>query len=453
MKAGSVKRVLLLMIQPPGGTGVQGLRYAKLFPHTLGGEWELHFAGPDPRLTSVGLEPLVCPASHCHYSRNISASLRFATLKNRQSKYSPLYFFFGLLQLLSLRLESWLGHDSFAYLQRGLQARILRAERQYGFDLIAAKSPDFRILELGAALARQLGKPLLAIYDDPHGQRDALHFYPDDRERQLLVLQQAAGVLFMSPLTRDRYVQQHLVERAKTFCLTDSYPLEPGFYRHPPQTSPTPPLANPAPTAAASTNPPVPTATLRLVHLGNLPEWRPIDPLLQALASLEDRLQPQCLQIDFYGYLYPRAQELIHGLPQAPGQLSIHIHAAVDHLHSHHVAAQADILLVMIGPRHLDNQPSKFFVYLGHHKPVLVIGPPGNPIQALVEQLGIGLFCDVHNPLAIRDGLLEIVHHYPRYQAAFARRIDGIQRFGADAVAADFLAVLDATLEHSLQSG
>jgi hypothetical protein len=153
--------------------------------------------------------------------------------------------------------------------------------------------------------------------------------------------------------------------------------------------------------------------------------------------------------LDWYGYLYPRAQELIHSLLANPGRISIHIHAAVDHLHSHWIAAEADIFLVMIGARHLDNQPSKFFVYLGHHKPVLVIGPPGNPIQGLVEQFGIGVFCDVNDPAAIRQGLLRIVRDYATYQAAFAREADAIRRYGADAVAADLLAVLDATLVRS----
>ena len=436
-----MKRVLLLMIQPPGGTGVQGLRYSKLFPHTLQSDWELHFAGPDPRLTSVGLEPLVCPVAHCHYSRHVSASLRFATLKNRQRRYGVPYFFFGLLQLLAQQLERIFAHDSFAYLERGLKRTIERANRLHDFDLIAAKSPDFRMLELGAAIAERLGKPLLAIYDDPHGQRDALHFYPDDHERQIKVLQQAKGVLFMSPLTRDRYVEQGLVAAAKTFCLTDSYPLDACFY--PPPPSPLKPPSPPPMDSGASQ----PLKPLRLVHMGNLPEWRPIDPLLQALASLDQGQNHQPLQLDFYGYLYPQAQALIQQISSPGNQLSIHIHAAVNHHQSHQVAAAADVLLVMIGPRHLDNQPSKFFVYLGHHKPVLVIGPPGNPIQALVEDLGIGVFCDVHNPLAIRAGLEQISRHYARYQQAFSRSASAIERFSAPAVAANLLAILEATLQ------
>lgn len=147
-----------------------------------------------------------------------------------------------------------------------------RADDVFDFDLIAAKSPDFRLLEVGAQLARERGKPLLAIYDDPHGQRDNKGFYPDDRQRQIDVLKQANGVLFMSPLTRDRYVEQGLVRTDKTFILTDSYPLDACFY-HP----------QPAPAKQEDLG----KTKYNFVHLGNLPEWRPINPLLDALAWLE----------------------------------------------------------------------------------------------------------------------------------------------------------------------
>lgn len=174
------RRVLLLMSQPPGGTGVQGLRYTKLFPYTVNSDWQLHFAGPSPALTSIGLEPPVCPDSQCHYTENVSWSTRFSILKNRRPKGTLLFFLYGSLQLLARRTESFLRHDSFGFLRRGLLGVCERADDVFDFDLIAAKSPDFRLLELGAQFARERGKPLLAIYDDPHGQRDETDFYPDD---------------------------------------------------------------------------------------------------------------------------------------------------------------------------------------------------------------------------------------------------------------------------------
>jgi hypothetical protein len=103
----------------------------------------------------------------------------------------------------------------------------------------------------------------------------------------------------------------------------------------------------------------------------------------------------------------------------------------------------------MIGSRHLDNQPSKFFVYLGHPKPLIVIGPPGNPIQALIEELQIGVYCDVNNQASIREGLARITSDYKYYAEAFKRNADLIKRYRADAVAADLISILDTVVSHS----
>jgi hypothetical protein len=426
------KRVLFLMIQPPGGTGVQGLRYSKLYPHTLDSDWEFHFSGPSPQLTSITLEPLACPKEQCHYTDNVSLSARFATLKNRQSKYSLAYYFYGLMQLVARRTETLISHDSFDFLRRGILDVCRRADDVFDFDLIAAKSPDFRLLEVGAQLARERGKPLLAIYDDPHGQRDNEGFYPDDRQRQIDVLKQAEGVLFMSPLTRNRYVEQGLVGSDKTFSLTDSYPLEACFYQQQPGQRKQEDLDK---------------TTYNFVHLGNLPEWRPIDPLLDALTWLQGQHNWRPVNISLYGYVYPAAVELIQSNPSLAS--CFRIRPAVGHVESHLVAGQADILLVMIGSRHLDNQPSKFFVYLGHPKPLIVIGPPGNPIQVLVEELQIGVYCDVNNQLSIQEGLKKITSNYKYYVDAFRRNSSLIQRYRADAVAADLLSILDSVMSRS----
>ena len=51
------KRILLLTIQPPGGDGVQSLIFTKLCPFLVASDWEFHFAGPSPELTSLICSP------------------------------------------------------------------------------------------------------------------------------------------------------------------------------------------------------------------------------------------------------------------------------------------------------------------------------------------------------------------------------------------------------------
>ena len=66
-----VKRALLVMIQPPGCSGVQALIYNKLLPFLDDSEWELHFAGPAPELVSVLTEQLPYPAERLHYTNAV----------------------------------------------------------------------------------------------------------------------------------------------------------------------------------------------------------------------------------------------------------------------------------------------------------------------------------------------------------------------------------------------
>jgi len=334
---------------------------------------------------------------------------------------------FGFLQLLAINLERLFNHDSVGYLLNGIAKTCRQEDDRWHFDLIAAKSPDFRIMELGSMLACECNTPFLAIYDDPHGQRDNQGFYPDDRERQVLVTERSSAVVFMSPFTRDRYVQQGLVDASKAYCLTDSFPCDPAFYQE---------------DACVGHHFGVKDLPIRFVHLGNLPKWRPVDPLLQALACKDDDDLLNAIHIDFYGFVYPAGIDLIradHRLSRAFG-----FFPAVDHHASHLAAGRADALIVIIGARHLDNQPSKFFVYLGHARPVLVIGPPGNPIEPLIKQLQIGVYCDVNDPLAVRSGIKKMVSDYHFYAAAYERNKDLIQRYRADRVAMELASIFDA---------
>jgi hypothetical protein len=196
-----MKRILLVMMQPPGSSGVQGLIYNKILPYLEAYGWEFHFAGPNPKLASVKTESVPCPAERLHYTQNISWSRRFSVLKNRQPKKSPLFLLYGVGQLLSAWIEKLLHHDPQAHLLRGLTKTVRQADRQCKYDLIAGKSPDFFILETVAQISESLCKPLVAMVIDPYGERNGAGFYPYEAEKQKQILSQACGAMFMSPMT------------------------------------------------------------------------------------------------------------------------------------------------------------------------------------------------------------------------------------------------------------
>jgi hypothetical protein len=395
--------------------------YTKILPFLEDHGWEFHFAGPSPRLASVLTEHVDCPPERLHYINNVSWSLRLSILKNRRNSRSFVYWFFAILQSIALAAEKLFRHDGRAYMLQGVERIVIDADKRWNFDLIAGKSPDFSMLDAVARVAEQLHKPLVAMIVDPHGKRNGLEFYPYDRDRQEQVLTQAIGAMFMSPLTRERYVQSQLVAASKAYAFTDCYPTAEGYYLSGRSCLP----SRPSSSTLRDNNKPI----LRAVHIGMLPEWRPIETLFEAIRSA-----PPSVVIDFFGYVYPAARQLM----KSDSQLSEVMRCWRQSLtlsECHFLAEDCDILLVVIGPRHLDNQPSKFFEFLGHRKPLLILGPLGNPIEEIINSLGIGAYCDILNPDSIINGFKKISNQYGQFVSAYEINNDKIEIYSAEQVA------------------
>ncbi|MFM7268947.1 MAG: hypothetical protein ACKOZT_10240 [Cyanobium sp.] len=431
-----LKRILLVMMQPPGSSGVQGLIYNKILPYLELEGWEFHFAGPDPSLTSVLTEKVECPGTHLHYTRNVSWSRRFSVMKNRQPKSSAARLALGCLQLLSTWAEKLFRHDDNAYLKAGISQVVREADSRFAFDLIAGKSPDFRILDTVASLTSTLGKPLVAMVVDPFGRRDGDVFSPYQPQRQREILTQCSGAMFMSPLTLQRYVDADLVSADKAYVFTDSYPSSDSLY-----VSGCSVLAPVSHLGASSHD----CSQLRLAYLGMLPEWRPVDTLLDAV---ERSGLP--VYIDIFGFLYPEAESRIRS--SAMLRSRIRANTAVSYSDSHAIAADCTAQLVVIGPRHLDNQPSKFFEYLGHRKPIFVIGPPGNPIEDIIHSLGIGVYCDVGDSDSIAQGFDRLHSNYQEMIESYERNRELVEQFSAPSVAAHWRYCLNRMLASARQS-
>lgn len=420
-----MKRILIVMAQPPGSSGVQGLRYSKLLPFLEQEGWEFHFAGPEPEKISVLTETIGYPPQRLHYTDCVSRSQQYSIRKNRQSKGSVAYLYYGLLQFFHRLLEKGMKHDPFLALRKGLIREMLAADQRWDFDLVAGKSPEFRILEVGASVARMAGKPFVAIYDDPHGHRDLEGFYPAEPERQQMALEQACGAIFMSPMTRQRYIHCGLAEAATSYPMVDSYPENPEYYR----------------AAEAEGCGEVAGRSLRLAHLGNLSEWRPVDSFLEAIQRFRSESHGVDLRVDIYGYLYPEAKKMIQVNPLLGDCFSFQ--QAVSHGESHLVAEDSDVMLVLIGPRHIDNQPSKFFVYLGHDRPILAIGPHGNPIEEIIHRHGLGVYCQIDDPESIYQGMKQLFLNYDQYKQNFRLNRQALEAYSSRRVAALWARTLD----------
>ena len=414
-----MKKALIFMMQPPGCAGVQAYRMFKILPFMEKYGWELHFVGPDPSVTSLYLEPVLRGNKICHYTRDIAFSQYFSVKRNRIKGQSPVKIFYGGCQAVSLILERVFRFDAYKYLEKGMIEQATKALGQHDYQLIAGLCPDFKILKTAYEFARLHRKPFITIYDDPYGAREAGRFYPAEPGKQKEILDFALRAIFQSPLTRDRYVEQGLVTAQKTYVIHDSFPdisdREEEGDRN--------------------------LQKINMVHLGNLPAYRPIDSTLQAFEAFQSKPNNTRLELDFYGYVYPEAIRVIKN--SASLSQAIHMHKEVTHSQSHQIAGRSDALVVVIGPRHTDNCPSKFFEYLCHPKPVLVIGPKGNPVEEMVARLGIGVYSDITRPDDIVAGLVSIADNYDSYKAAYEKNKNLIREYSAEKTASRWAQVLD----------
>ena len=415
----SPKKVLIFTMQPPGSSGAQAYKMSKILSFMEKYGWELHFVGPDPAVASIYQEPAYRNDEFCHYTKNVAFSQYFSVKRNRIKGQSLVKIFYGACQAASMTLEKAFHFDSYKYLEKGMIGKATKAFTKYDYDLIGGICPDFKILITAYEFARLHHKPFIATYNDPHGDRKGGRFYPAEPEKQKEILGFALKAIFASPLTRDRYVEQGLVAANKAFVTYDCFPDIPD------ETS--------ADTRDAQ--------KINMVHLGNLPAYRPIDLILQAFDIFRSKQDNPRLELDFYGHVYPEAIRKIKasaGLAQ-----TIHVHKEVTYSESHKIADRSDVLVVVIGQRHIDNVPSKFFEYLCHPKPVLVIGPKGNPVEGIVDRLGIGVYSDITQPDVILSGLISIVENYDVFKIAYTKNKDLIQEYSAERTAQRMAGILD----------
>ena len=108
--------------------------------------------------------------------------------------------------------------------------------------------------------------------------------------------------------------------------------------------------------------------------------------------------------------------------------------------------ALAGLQLVVIGPRHVDNYPSKFFEYLAHKKPVLVLGPLENPLKRIVDTFRIGLYVDSRDREGILDALEQLHRDYMIYKQSYQQHAEEIEAYSAHSVAARICNILDCCL-------
>lgn len=393
-------RALILSLQPPGGFGVQAGCYAKLLPHLPAEGWEFHVVGPDPRLDAVAPEPFPRQEPFCHHDRRVSRSHRCTIRKNRRRAGTPLHLWFGLRRLIHRQLEQLGGPAPQTHALEGLRAKALETAATMPFDGVAGICPDFQGLEVARHVARTLGKPFSAVYDDPCGHREKGHFHPAHPEHQRAVLAASSGAVFASPLTLAPYRRHGLLAATPALLLPDCVEVD----KTPPPASRTGPPSPGKPTVAADRA----TAGGRaaLVRGG---ARRTSNPSLRLPQRNSQSDHPQRRQPSGPCRREQRA------LPPA-GRGSP-------------CCSGAD----RASPQ---GQPAlKILRLLPPASPVLVAGPAGIPLKAILDELHKGIDCDIESSSASFDALMTLQRQAGSYRDHQRHTPDPIGAYAAPRVA------------------
>ncbi len=423
------KKALIFLGQPPGANGVQSTRYTKLAKPLEAKGWDLYFVGPDPRLTSVVLEPT--RGARCFYSSGIAKARYYSVLRHRLPKSHLLgRSFYAACQAFSMIIARLKNQDTAVEFLKQMRSVGQQVLTKHKIDLIAGDCPEFEVLALAAEMASEHKLPLFAIYEDPYAAREVNNFTAHEYDRQKAIIDQANLTAFASSLTRQRYIDCGLVKKTSTY-----------FYDSYDEIENTLNIENEAGSQGTK---------LSFLHLGNLAQWRPIEALLSALKTYNLN-SAQSIEFNNYGICYPQAVDAVkkdHVLSQA-----FKLKGSVSWSDSHLRAAASDVLVTIIGPRHQDNCPSKFFEYMGHHKPLLVLGPHGNPVADLLNNIGVGVYADIEDTSAILRAIEKVVDESDKFRHAYTLNRKKVERFSVNSVAQDWQKMLDRAIISEHETG
>lgn len=418
------KKILVFTGQPPPAQGVQAIRYGKLIPQLKVFGWDLNFIGPDPVNYSVKCLPdeLFDSKVNGHYFKYVGLK-RLAPIRRRQTSriFRPYWF---VVQVVAMALERLnLISDFETILKKKMLVEGDSLLRSGSFDAVAGIYPKFDVLMTAYELAIKHKLPFIAIFDDPYGGRTLGGFEPADYKRQKALIDYSSKVIFASDLTRTRYIDAFNILPSRALHINDSFKQV---------------LEDDSSESECD-------FVVRLSHLGDLAEWRRIEPLLEALVEISDDSKRK-ISFSQYGFIYKEAENLIKSNKKLAK--IVKVEGAVDYLRSHEVALISDILVVVIGELHLDNVPSKFYEYLGAKKPILLLCPRGNPAELLVKKLGIGESSLVTSASEIKAALAKILNSIDSYRDAYDENAVFINKFGVEAVSLEWANAFESVIKN-----
>lgn len=259
--------------------------------------------------------------------------------------------------------------DPYVFWYPGAVRAARRVATGFGPEIVYSSSSPFTAHLVARRLASDLEVPWVADFRDPWADSHHTADYPKLRKRleralERFTLQRAAGLVTAAPAYTDIMARTHA---HPMLTMTNGFDAEDYPEKGVPSAEP---------------------HQLSLVYAGTLyANNQSVEPLLQALAILGERADD--MRVTFYG----KGLEPVETSARAA---SVSNHVAVhglvprDKAMALQVGADVLVLLAWENAEFAGVLPAKFFTYLGARRPILVLGPHGNLLGRMVEEIGAG---------------------------------------------------------------
>jgi glycosyltransferase involved in cell wall biosynthesis len=278
------------------------------------------------------------------------------------------------------------------WLYTAIYGELLNPKNVSHYDFYAVHIPSLELAETVYTASKHIGKPLILVIGDPQGHRNGAEFVPAKRTLQQQMIRDCSALLISEATYNNYYQKCFEIDSAKVVFFSDCY------------------LA--APDSIKTINR---RSRTRLLHWGAIAEYRNPSSLIDAIKAINCNAKGKIV-LTIAGPIFSKPQKR-YAIRELSNNLKIDI--PTSYTYAKNMIAEADVYIVIVSKRHLDNIPSKLVEGLSFKRPMLVLANTNSATAKFVRRNGIGIVVTSDSTDEIINAIKQITENYNDYVAAF----------------------------------
>jgi glycosyltransferase involved in cell wall biosynthesis len=395
-------KVLLALTEPPSNSSGLGTLWAKL-SIGISNHIELDFIAPEldscfaTKDNSIGFIGNLTEITDPPIERIASVKINSPDVRGLSKAY-----WVGV-RVFTKILEQLRRNRSKSYPQwvnDTIYHEVVRLSSRKKYDYLAVHIPSLELAERIFSASTTLNIPLIAIIGDPQGWRNGNEFVPNDRDLQQKILTKCVALIIPEATYQSYYRQHFQVDPQKVVFFSDSYIREQSD--------------------AQQTNTDFnsfknESGEVILLHWGAIAEYRDPAPLIDGICHFNAQKSKK-LSLIVAGKIFSRSQRS-YATQQLGGRLVNDIPSSYHNAKM--IIPTADIYVVIVSNRHMDNIPSKLIEGLSFRRPMLILASDQSAAAQFVLRNGIGVVVSSESATDVSDAIEVLLKNYNEFVSAF----------------------------------